>query len=75
METGFPICKGGDHSPEDPAISLLPNFPGSNGEDFHEEAKMEVLLGLLHSVKEVKLMIPEDSKVAPALIAEGALED
>jgi hypothetical protein len=75
VEAVFPISKREIQPPEDFSISLFPNFPGSNGEDFHEEAKMEVLLGFLQSVKEAEVMIPEDYKIAPAIRAEGALED
>jgi hypothetical protein len=75
VEAVFPISKRGIQPPEDFSISLFPYFPGSNGEDFHEEAKIEVLLGFLQSVKEAEVMIPEDSKISPAIRAEGALED
>jgi hypothetical protein len=60
---------------EDFPISLFPDFPGCDGEDFHKEAEVKVHSGFLYSLKEVKAMIPKDFKVAPTFWAEGALED
>jgi hypothetical protein len=50
---------------EDFPISLFPDFPGCDGEDFHKEAEVKVHSGFLYSLKEVKAMIPKDFKVAP----------
>jgi hypothetical protein len=74
-EVVLPIKKGGHQAPEDFPISLFPDFLGCDGEDFHKEAEVEVHFSLLYNVEEVEVMILENSKVAPALRAEGALED
>jgi hypothetical protein len=56
-------------------VSLLPDCPGSNGENFHEEANVAILLCRPDGVKELEAVISIYTKVVPAHIAEGALED
>jgi hypothetical protein len=56
-------------------VSLFPDFSSSNGENFHEEVNMVILLCLLDDVEELEAVIPVYIKIIPTLIAEGALED
>ena len=43
IKVGFPRDKGGASSVEDEVISLLPNMPGANDEDLHEEGVSALL--------------------------------
>jgi hypothetical protein len=54
---------------------LLPDFPGSHGEDFHKEVIGEALLCFVDVVEEMKAMVPGDPKIVPTFIAEGTLEN
>jgi hypothetical protein len=56
---------------KDLSISLLPDFPGSHREDFHEEVIGEVLLCFLDGVEEKQAMVSGDPKIVPTFIAEG----
>jgi len=44
VKRGFPRDKGGASSVEDEVISLLPNMPGGNDEDLHEEGVSKLSL-------------------------------
>ena len=44
VKRGFPRHKGGVSSVEDEVISLLPNMPGGNDEDLHEEGVSKLSL-------------------------------
>ena len=44
VKGGFPRDKGGVSSVEDEVISLLPNMPGGNDEDLHEEGVSKLSL-------------------------------
>jgi hypothetical protein len=54
---------------------LPPDFPGSHGEDFHEEVIGEVFLCFLDGVEEMKVMVPGDPKIVPTFIAKGTLKN
>jgi hypothetical protein len=60
---------------KDLLISLPPDFPGSHGEDFHEEVIGEVFLCFLDGVEEMKVMVPGDPKIVPTFIAKGTLKN
>jgi hypothetical protein len=75
QETVIPALKAWGSPSKDLLISLLPDFPGSHGEDFHEEVIGEVLLCFLDGVEEMKVMVPGDLKTVPTFIAKGTLEN
>jgi hypothetical protein len=75
LKAVLPRLEVGHHSSKIFTVSLLPDFLDSNGEDFHEETNVAILLCLLDGVKELKTVIPIYTKIIPSLIVEGALED
>jgi hypothetical protein len=56
-------------------IPLLPNVPGSNHEDFHEEGCVVLLLSSVHHAEEVKIKALVQVEVVPAGLTEGASEE
>jgi hypothetical protein len=75
QETVLPALKAWGSPSKELLILLLPDFPGSHGEDFHEEVIGEVLLCFLDGVEEMKVMVPGDLKIVPTFIAKGTLEN
>ena len=69
---GFPRDKGGASSVEDEVISLLPNMPGGNDEDLHEEGVSKLLLCLLHHLEEITCKVPMNTQESPASLTERA---
>ena len=53
-------------------ISLLPNLPRGDGEDFHEGGTLELLLCLYHHLEETCSQIPLNAQMLLASLTEGA---
>jgi hypothetical protein len=66
----FPILKGRSSSVEDSIISLLPNQPCLQNEDFHEEGTGPLMFCFFHHAVKAKIEIPIHSQVLPAFQAE-----
>jgi hypothetical protein len=81
LEEGFlnepklPTLKCCRPSIEDSVVSLLPDEPGTQHEDLHEERLSKLFLSFLHHLVKRKVEVPGDAQVIPALPAEGAVEE
>jgi hypothetical protein len=62
VKRGFPRNKGGASSVEDEVISLLPNMPGGNDEDLHEEWVSKLLLCLHHHLGKITCKVPMNNQ-------------
>jgi hypothetical protein len=75
VKGGFPRDKGGASSVEDEVISLLPNMPGGNDEDLHEEGVSKLLLCLHHHLEEITSKVPMNTQESPANLTERAAKE
>ena len=64
-ETSLPIIESRVCISEYRCISLLPELPRCNAEDFKEERMGKVIFSLAYGVKEVETVIPLDVKEVP----------
>jgi hypothetical protein len=74
-EGALPRDKRGPTPIKDEVVSLLPNLPCRNDEEFHEEGVLRLSFSLLHHLKELSSEIPIDSKMLPAGFAKGTVEE
>jgi len=64
-KSGLPGAKHWDFIVEDEVVAFIPNAPGPNQENFHEEGVLEAVLGFVDLIKNVELFIPRDTKGRP----------
>jgi hypothetical protein len=74
VETNPPGREGRNKVPEDEVVSLLPDGPGHNNHNFHEEASVKSILCIFKHYKEVKLKIPLNTHILPTFQAERSLK-
>jgi hypothetical protein len=75
QEAWFPTLKAGPDFIEDEVVSLFPNRPGRNDEDFHEKIVGELTFGLIHHSIEISCKVPMDVEEAPAGLTEWTGEE
>jgi hypothetical protein len=69
-EVSFPDMKGGGTSIKDQIISLFPDYPCDNDEEFHKENMGALVFGFLHHCMERQVEVPDDAQVRPTDLAE-----
>jgi hypothetical protein len=60
-EAPFPTMKGGGTSVEDHIISLFPDCPSGNDEEFHEKNVWSLIFSFLHHGMERTIEVPKDA--------------
>jgi hypothetical protein len=67
--------ESGCASIKDSVISLLPNKPGTQHEDLHEEGFVKLAPSFLHHLMKGEIEVPGYAQVIPALPTEGVGEE
>jgi hypothetical protein len=75
QEAWFASLKAGPDFIEDEVVSLFPNQPGCNDEDFHEKIVGELTFGPIHHSVEISCKVPMDVEGAPTDLTERTGEE